>query len=136
MYINGKRELKLSELTWLIDSGFEGITYQHEAAKALWNRSNKGPLAILTVEPPLGRRANTNDTLHAFLTYAKENDIYSVLFITNGPYGPYQFDTASVVIGSGLPFKGSSSAPNDDISTVSLTDTLARRFYTILQDRK
>lgn len=136
IYINGKRQLKSSELDWLKAKKLENITYQHEAAKALWGSFDlkKNPLTILTVAPPPGRRANTNDTLHAFLKYAKENDIHTVLFITNGPYGPYQFDTASMVIKGNLQFEGSSSPSNDNISTVSLTDTLARRFYTIVQN--
>ncbi len=137
IYINGKRLLKSSELDWLKGKKFENITYQHEAAKALWDCSDllkKDPLTIITVAPLPGRRANTNDTLLAFLKYAQENGIYKVLFITNGPYGPYQFETASMVIKGALQFEGSSSPSNDNVSTVSLTDTLARRFYTIVQN--
>ena len=138
IYINGKRLLKPSELDWLKDKGLKNIAYQHEAAKVLWDRSNpkKDHLTILTVAPPPDRRANTNDTLNAFLVYAKENSIHHVLFITNGHYGPYQFDTASIVVKGSLRFEGSSSAADGNISTLSLTDTIARRFYTDVQDHK
>lgn len=136
IYINGERLLKPSERAWLKGKKLENITYQHESAKALWDCFDlkKNSLTILTVAPPPGRRANTNDTLLAFLKYAKENSIRKVLFITNGPYGPYQFDTASMVMKGALQFEGSSSPSNNNISTVSLTDTLARRFYTIVQN--
>jgi hypothetical protein len=138
MYINGRRELKSSELDWLKHKKSEGIAYQHEAAQLLWENSNlkKYPLIILTLDPPPGRRANTDDTLHAFLKYAQDHGIHRALFITNGSYGPYQFETASRVLQNNLQFEGSSSGSKSDVSTVSLTDTLARRFYTIVQSIK
>ncbi len=138
MYINGKRILKSSELEWLKCRGFEGVTYQHESAQTLWDSSDlkKFPITILTVDPPAERRANTEDTLKAFLTYAKDHGIRNALFITNGPYGPYQFETALHIIKGELQFEGSSSTTKSDISTISLTDTIARRFYTIVQNMR
>lgn len=138
IYINGERELQTCEIEWLASKGLTGITYQHEAAKALWNSLNANqevqPLSFITVPKPEGRRANTEDTLEQFLSYAR-HETGKILFITNGPYGPYQLTTAAKVIGNRLIFEGSCSATPDTMSTVSLLDTIARWFYTTFKMR-
>lgn len=135
LYLNGDRKLQESERKWLIDQGYGEIEKQHEAAKAIWVKDFADQedisLDLLTIAPPEGRRANTEDTLTAFFSSHQRG---TVLFVTNGPYGPYQDATTRVVAAKQLTtpmFEVVSSMCAPRISTASLLDTIARLVYTI-----
>jgi hypothetical protein len=139
VYINGLRKLMQSEVDFLKSNNFAKVEFQHEAAILLWNKTLlptlKKELELLTIEPPKpGQRANTEDTVSSFFAKFKGD---KHLFITNGPYGPYQFETVKSVaqkVKTSDPFEVISSQTNPKISTISFLDTIARRLFTYISE--
>lgn len=141
VYINGNRKLHPSEIRWLRNNGLREVTHQHLAAELIWKKRfrDKTDVAfeVMTISPPCpGARANTADTLGA---YFKKFPGATTLFITDGPYGPYQGETVIHIakkLGEARYLETVSSAAPADISTRALMDTVARRVYTHLQIKK
>jgi len=146
-YINGKRTLHPSERRYLLKNGYPDCQYQNEAVERIWDQAwkpkLKKDLVFLTIIPPKHPiRANTADTVRAFLKdiYFKENKTTdkTILFITNGPYGPYQHETVRAVaaeFSAPIAFETVSSHTRKMMSTASFLDTIARRVYTYLELR-
>ncbi len=137
IYINGLRKLLQSEVDFFEKNNAMNVEFQHEVAALLWNKTLlptiKKELEILTIEPPKpDQRANTEDTVSAFFRKYRGG---KHLFISNGPYGPYQFETVKNVsqeIKNSDAFEVINSQANPKISTISLLDTIARRLFTFL----
>jgi hypothetical protein len=138
IYIKGRRSLYLSEKQWLEEKRYGKLSHQHEAAQLIWQKSiapslNNHSLEIMTIDPPKGRRANTKDTVKEFF---KAYCPHTVLFITNGPYGPFQGEIVKAVVVSEkikVNHETIQSATRESISTTSILDTIARRIYAMLQ---
>lgn len=143
VYMNGDRNLDPSEIDWMAANGYGFVTKQHEAAKIIWDKTFKtkvGPeitFSLNTAPHPGDRRANSEDTLIYFFSGITKDEgepkIKKILFVTNGPYGPYQYATAKSVAQKYFPsisFEVVSSQCRTSMSTISLLDTIARRFYT------
>jgi hypothetical protein len=136
IYINGHRALKDIEKEWLLEQGYDDQAYQHEAAEVIWNELFTSPmkqttLEIMTIPAPEGRRANTEDTVKE---YFKSDNSSSTLFITNGPYGPFQGEIVKGVVGLlkvSKAYEVIQSETRDTMSLSSLLDTIARRVYAI-----
>lgn len=138
IYLNGERELQQLEKDWLKDKECGEIQYQHEGALAIWEKyfSYLGRLIVpFTIKPPEGRRANTADTLKEFF---KKYEKGTGLFVTNGPYGPYQYETARLIANNcstSFYFEVVSSECSHEISTSSHLDTIARRVFSIIESQ-
>ncbi len=137
LYINGERLLHESEQAWMMDQGYGKVLKQHEAAEVIWKKDFSDKVctqfSVRTITPPkAGVRANTEDTV---VDYMQNSHAKSVLFITNGPYGPYQNATVQTVFAkhkATIQADIASSRCRDTISTATLLDTLARWFYTTI----
>ncbi|WP_010300368.1 hypothetical protein [Candidatus Odyssella thessalonicensis] len=85
----------------------------------------------MTISALPTRRANTLDTVQA---YFKTYDFESTLFITNGPYGPFQEEIVKRV-SSFRTCEVIQSPIRDTAAMSSLLDTIARRGYVMLENK-
>lgn len=136
IYINGHRSLKEIEKHWLLEHHYQEKNYQHEAAAEIWKKSfshklTSKDLEIMTIPALPTRRANTLDTVQA---YFKTYDFESTLFITNGPYGPFQEEIVKGVKPSRIS-EVIQSPTRDTAAMTSLLDTIARRVYVMLENK-
>lgn len=92
-YINGHKKISSSEVIEAKNLSVD-CEYQHQCAKLIWaahysNLSIK--FDVMTMDPPAGRRANTDDTLKAFYAQIplEGSKKIKILGYSNQPYVPY-----------------------------------------------
>ncbi len=108
-YINGRRSLALVEQEEASSLGVRCLV-QDECARLIWEKYFQvlGSLHVMTIDPPSGRRANTEDTLRAFyktknLNFFARKSLSSnlekikILGFSNQPYVPYQSDLSQTL---------------------------------------
>ena len=136
VYINGYRKISDAEIEEAKTLGVK-CTYQHQCAEGFWKAHYSDvpiKLEVITIQPPTGRRANTEDTLKVFYARLPVRPSTKILGYSNQPYVPYQGDTATAVsikenrqdidvevVG------GRSSTP---VPTITYLDSIARRVFT------
>lgn len=135
-YINGRRKIASSEVEEAKAMGVD-CEYQHQCAELIWKVYYAGlpvKLEVMTIDPPEGRRANTDDTLMAFYGRIPADQAANVLGYSNQPYGPYQGDTANAVKERmkrfDLKVEVVAGASDKDVATITYLDSIARRVYT------
>lgn len=135
-YINGRRKILDSEVEEAKAMGIE-CKYQDQCAKLIWDAYYAGlpvNLKIMTIDPPEGRRANTDDTLMAFYSTIPTNNNTKILGYSNQPYGPYQGDTANAVKERmkryDLKVEVVAGKAEQPVATMTYLDSIARRVYT------
>lgn len=136
-YINGRRKIASSEVAEAKAMGVD-CEYQHQCAELIWKAYYAGlpvKLEVMTIDPPEGRRANTDDTLMAFYARIPEDQAAKVLGYSNQPYGPYQGDTANAVKERmkrfDLEVEVVAKASDKPVATITYLDSIARRVYTV-----
>jgi hypothetical protein len=137
-YINGHRKIASSEVAEAKAMGVD-CEYQHQCAELIWKAYYAGlpvKLEVMTIQPPEGRRANTDDTLMAFYARIPADKHANVLGYSNQPYGPYQGDTADAVKQRmkryDLQVEVVAKASDDPVPTITYLDSIARRVYTAM----
>lgn len=135
-YINGRRKLADSEVEEAKIMGLN-CEYQHQCAELIWQAYYAGlpvKLEVMTIDPPEGRRANTDDTLMAFYARIPADQEAKILGYSNQPYGPYQGDTANAVKERmkryDLKIEVVAKASDKPVATITNLDSIARRVYT------
>jgi len=136
-YINGRRKIASSEVEEAKAMGVD-CEYQHQCAELIWKAYYSGlpvKLEVMTIDPPEGRRANTDDTLMAFYARIPVDQAAKVLGYSNQPYGPYQGDTANAVKERmkrfDLEVEVVAKASDKPVATLTYLDSIARRVYTV-----
>lgn len=136
-YINGHRKIASSEVEEAKAMGVD-CEYQHQCAELIWKAYYAGlpvKLEVITIEPPEGRRANTDDTLMAFYARIPADQAAKILGYSNQPYVPYQGDTASAVKERmkryDLEVEVVGKSSDKPVATITYLDSIARRVYTV-----
>lgn len=134
-YINGLRKIDKAEIAEAKAMGID-CEYQHQCAELIWNTYYSGlpvKLELLTIDPPQGRRANTEDTLMAFYGRIPAHEKARLLGYSNQPYGPYQGDTANEVKQKmqrfDLEIDVAAKESTNKVATITYLDSIARRVY-------
>lgn len=136
-YINGRRKIASSEVE---EAKNLGVTceYQHQCAELIWAAHYNGlpiKMEIMTIDPPNGRRVNTEDTLKAYYARIPSGKDLKILGYSNQPYVPYQADTAMAVAvkenRKNLEIEVVGDSSPTPVATITYLDSIARRVFTI-----